>query len=136
MNFKIEKREFLKGLGLIQSITARKTTLPILTHVLMEVDSDSLYLVGTDLEIGIREALPAKVQEGGKASVSAKKLYEMVRELPEEMIHIQKKENHWITLRCGKSVFNIAGLDPEEFPSLPTYQEESFSQFPFSSSQR
>jgi DNA polymerase-3 subunit beta len=128
MNFEIEKKDFLKGLGLIQSITARKTTLPILTHVLMEVDSDSLYLVGTDLEIGIREALPVKMSEGGKASVSAKKLYEVVRELSEERIHIQKKENHWITLRCGKSVFNIAGLDPEEFPSLPTYQEESFSQ--------
>jgi len=128
MDFEIEKRDFLKGLSLIQSITARKTTLPILTHVLMEVDSDSLFLVGTDLEIGIREALPAKVHEGGKASVSAKKLYEVVRELSEEKVHIQKKENHWITLRCGKSVFNIAGLDPEEFPALPTYQEESFSQ--------
>ncbi len=127
MNFEISKKEFLKGLGLIQSITARKTTLPILTHVLMEVDPESLYLVGTDLEIGIREALTAKVHEEGKASVSAKKLYEVVRELPEEMIHIQKKENQWITLRCGKSVFNIAGLDPEEFPALPAHQEASFS---------
>ncbi len=127
MNVEISKKDFLKGLGLIQSITARKTTLPILTHVLMEVDPESLYLVGTDLEIGIREALTAKVHEEGKASVSAKKLYEVVRELPEEMIHIQKKENHWITLRCGKSVFNIAGLDPEEFPALPAYQEASFS---------
>jgi DNA polymerase III subunit beta len=130
MKFEIEKKEFLKGLGLIQSITARKTTLPILTHVLIEVDSESLYLIGTDLEIGIREALTAKVHEGGKASVSAKKLYEVVRELSEETIHIENKENNWITLRCGKSVFNIAGLDPEEFPSLPTYQEESFSQMP------
>jgi DNA polymerase-3 subunit beta len=128
MNFEIDKKEFLKGLGLIQSITARKTTLPILTHVLMEVDPDFLYLVGTDLEIGIREALPVKVREEGKASVSAKKLYEVVRELSEEKIQIQKKENHWVTLQCGKSIFNIAGLDPEEFPSLPAYQEESFSQ--------
>ena len=130
MNFEIDKREFLKGLSLIQSITARKTTLPILTHVLMELEKGAFYLVGTDLEIGIREQLSVKVHEEGRASVSAKKLFEVVRELPEETIHIQKKENHWIILRCGKSVFNIAGLDPEEFPSLPVYQDGSFSQLP------
>ena len=97
MNFEIEKREFLKGLGLVQRIAGRKTTLPILTHVLMEAKKDSFHLTGTDLEIGIREELTAKVHQEGKASVSAKKLYEIVRELPDETIHIQKKENQWIT---------------------------------------
>ena len=96
----------------------------------MEVDKDSLYLTGTDLETGIREGLPANVQQEGKASVSAKKLYEIVRELPDETIHIEKKENHWITLKCGKSTFNLAGLDPDEFPSLPAYREEHFSKVP------
>jgi len=64
-NFEIEKKEFLKGLSLIQSITARKTTLPILTHVLMELEKGAFYLVGTDLEIGIREQLSVKVHEEG-----------------------------------------------------------------------
>jgi DNA polymerase-3 subunit beta len=127
MNFNIDKKEFLKGLSLIQGITGRKTTLPILSHSLIEVEKDSLFLTGTDLETGIREELPAKVHHKGKASVSAKKLYEVVRELPEETIQIQKKENHWITLQCGKSIFNIAGLDPDEFPSFPIYQEGNFS---------
>src|SRR4030043_1155320 len=127
MNFEIERREFLRGLGLIQSVTGRKTTLPILSHILLEWDKNSLYLTGTDLETGIREELNAKIHQKGRASVSAKKLYEIVRELPEESIHIQKKDNHWIILQCGKSIFNLAGLDPEEFPSLPTYQEENFS---------
>ena len=127
MNFEIDKREFVKGLGLMQSVAGRKTTLPILSHILLEWEKDSLYLTGTDLETGIREELNAKIHQKGKASVSAKKLYEIVRELPEESIHIQKKDNHWIILQCGKSIFNLAGLDPEEFPSLPTYQEENFS---------
>jgi len=127
MNFEIDKREFIKGLGLIQSVAGRKTTLPILSHILLEWEKDSLYLTGTDLETGIREELNAKTHQKGKASVSAKKLYEIVRELPDETIHIQKKENHWIILQCGKSIFNLAGLDPEEFPSLPTYQEGNFS---------
>jgi len=127
MNFDIDKREFLKGLSLMQSVAGRKTTLPILSHILMQWDKNSLYLTGTDLETGIREELNATIHEAGKASVSAKKLYEIIRELPDEKIHIQKKENHWITIKCGKSIFNLAGLDPDEFPSLPTYQDGYFS---------
>src|SRR4030043_1446859 len=126
MNFEIERREFLRGLGLIQSVTGRKTTLPILSHILLEWNKNSLYLTGTDLETGIREEINATVHQEGKASVSGKKLYEIVKELPDETIHIQKKENQWITLQCGKSIFNLAGLDPEEFPSLPPYEEENF----------
>jgi DNA polymerase-3 subunit beta len=127
MNFEIDKKEFLRGLNLMQSVAGRKTTLPILSHILLEGEKQSLFLTGTDLETGIREELVGKIDEEGKASVSAKKLYEIVRELPEETIHIKKKENHWITLQCGKSLFNLAGLDPDEFPNLPAYQEESFS---------
>jgi DNA polymerase III subunit beta len=127
MTFEIDKKEFIKGLGLMQSVAGRKTTLPILSHILLEWEKYSLYLTGTDLETGIREELIAKIHQKGKASVSAKKLFEIVRELPEETIHIQKKDNQWITLQCGKSIFNLAGLDPEEFPSLPAYQEENFS---------
>ncbi len=126
-SFEIDKREFIKGLSLMQSVAGRKTTLPILSHILLEWEKNFLFLTGTDLETGICEELIATVHEKGKASVSAKKLYEIVRELPEETMSIQKKENQWITLQCGKSVFNLAGLDPEEFPSLPAYQEEHFS---------
>ncbi len=127
MNFEIAKREFLKGLGLIQSIAGRKTTLPILSHILIQCEENSLYVTGTDLETGMREEMTATIHTKGNASVSAKKLYEIVRELPDETIHIQKRENQWITLRCGKSLFNLAGLDPDEFPSLPAYQEGFFS---------
>ena len=132
MDFEIEKREFLKGLGLIQGIAGRKTTLPILTHVLMEANKESVLLTGTDLEIGIREELSAKVYQEGKTSVSAKKLFEIVKELPDESVHIQKKENQWIRIQCGKSIFNLSGLDPEEFPSLPAYNEDDFSQISIS----
>jgi DNA polymerase III subunit beta len=130
MNFDIDKKELLKGLVLVQSIAGRKTTLPILTHVLMELEKDFLYLTGTDLETGVREGLPVNGRQEGKASVSAKKLYEIIRELPDETVHIEKKENHWVIIKCGKSTFNLAGLDPEEFPSLPSYKEENFSKIP------
>ncbi len=126
-SFEVEKREFLKGLGLMQGIAGRKTTLPILSHIFLEWKEDSLFLTGTDLQTGIQEEVKVKVRKEGKASVSSKKLYEIVRELPDQVIHIQKRENHWIQLKCGKSVFNIAGLDPDEFPSLPNWQDKSFS---------
>ncbi len=132
MIFDIEKKDILKGLVSVQGIAGRKTTLPILSHVLLEGEKDFLYLTGTDLETGVREGLPANVQREGKASVSAKKLYEIIRELPDRPIHIEKKENHWVTLICGKSTFNLAGLDPDEFPSLPAYREEHFSKIPAS----
>jgi len=128
MNFEMDKREFLKGLSLMQSVAGRKTTLPILSHILIEGEKNSIYLTGTDLETGIREELTATIHQGGKASVSAKKLYEIVRELPEETIHVNKRENHWISLHCGKSIFNLAGLDADEFPSLPTFEDGAFSQ--------
>ena len=128
ITFDIDKKEFLKGLGLMQSVAGRKTTLPILSHILMEWDGNSLHITGTDLETGVCEELTVTVHEKGKGSVSAKKLYEIVRELPEETIHIEKKENHWITLQCGKSIFNLAGLDPDEFPSLPAYEDQYFSE--------
>ncbi len=126
-SFEVEKKEFLKGLGLMQGIAGRKTTLPILSHIFLEWKDNSLFLTGTDLQTGIQEEVKVKVRKEGKASVSSKKLYEIVRELPDQAIHIQKKENHWIQLKCGKSVFNIAGLDPDEFPSLPAWQDKSFS---------
>jgi DNA polymerase-3 subunit beta len=129
-HFEIDKKEFLKGLSLMQGIAGRKTTLPILSHIYMEWKKNSLLLTGTDLETGIQEELTATVHQEGKASISSKKLYEIIRELPEQAIHIQKKENHWIHLKCGKSIFNIAGLDPEEFPSLPAWQEKLFTPLP------
>jgi len=130
MDFEIEKREFLRGLNPVQSVSGRKTTLPILSHVLMEWQNGSLYLTGTDLETAIREEVSVQVHQEGKASVSAKKLYEIVRELPEKTIQIQKKENHWVRLQCGKSTFNLAGLDADEFPSLPSYSNEFFAEVP------
>lgn len=130
VHLEIEKREFLKGLSLMQGIAGRKTTLPILSHIYLEWKQNTLFLTGTDLQTGVQEALPGTVHEEGKASVSSKKLFEIVRELPEQTIQITRKENHWIQLKCGKSLFNLAGLDPDDYPSLPTFQEKAFSKIP------
>jgi DNA polymerase-3 subunit beta len=130
MQFRIQKKDFLKGLAMVQTIVERRSTIPILSNILIQGDQEGITLTATDLETAVRGHFPASVTLEGQASVSARKLFEIVRELPESEIHLEKKENNWITLTSEKSVFNIAGINPEEFPPLPTFKEEDFRPFP------
>lgn len=126
MQFKIEKEIFLKALGRVQGIVEKRNTMPILSNVLIEAKADEICLTATDLEVGIRSAYPATILGAGKVTVSAKKLYEIIKELPEQDIIFTAKDNCWIEIRCGKSLFNIVGLSAEEFPYFPYPEQENF----------
>lgn len=132
MNFSIEKEVFLKGLARVQGIVEKKNTIPILANVLIEADAGHLRLTATDLEVGINSSYPAKVITPGRITVSAKKLFEIIKELPEKEISFNAKENCWIEIRCGKSLFNIVGLSADEFPYFPQIEKEQFFQIPSS----
>jgi len=119
MLFSIEKEVFLKGLARIQGIVEKRNTIPILSNVLIEAGQEKITLTATDLEVGMRATYPAKVKNSGKITVSAKKIYEIIKELPEKEISFKAKENCWIEISCGKSLFNIVGLSSEEFPHFP-----------------
>ena len=119
MQFTIEKEIFLKALGRVQGIVEKRNTIPILSNVLIEADDKAIRLTATDLEVGMQASYPAQVDTPGKITVSAKKLYEIIKELPEQAISFKAKENGWIEIRCGKALFNIVGLSPEEFPYFP-----------------
>lgn len=119
MNFSIEKEVFLKGLSRVQGIVEKRNTIPILSNVLIEASDESIRLTATDLEVGMRASYPARIEKNGKITVSAKKLYEIVKELPEQEVSFKAKDNCWIEISCGKSLFNIVGLAPEEFPHFP-----------------
>lgn len=126
MEFTIEKDTFLKALQKIQGIVERRNTMPILSNVLIEAMDDSLTLTATDLEVGMKSRYQAKVQRNGKITIAAKKLYEIIRELPDENIKFSTRENDWVDIICGKAKFNIVGLSPEEFPSFPKTDESGF----------
>jgi len=126
MRFAIEKEIFLKGLARIQGIVEKKNTIPILANVLIEATEGEIKLTATDLEVGMKASYPATVHSPGKISVSAKKLYEIIKELPEKEVEFNAKDNCWIEIHCEKAYFNIVGLSAEEFPFFPHFHKENF----------
>ncbi|APG24729.1 MULTISPECIES: DNA polymerase III subunit beta [Syntrophotalea] len=126
MIFSIEKEIFLKGLAKIQGIVEKKNTIPILANVLIEAESDYVRLTATDLEVGMKANYPAQVKTQGRITVSAKKLFEIIKELPEKEISFTAKDNCWIEIRCGKALFNIVGLSADEFPYFPQIEKQNF----------
>lgn len=119
MEFTIRKFDLLQDLTLIQGVVERKTTIPILANVLLRTDGKRLGIIATDLEIGLKSTCEAKVTKAGSITLPAKRLYEIVRALPDKEIRFKQAENNWMTVTCGSSRFRIAGLPQEDFPQLP-----------------
>ena len=119
MEFTVRKFDLLQELTLIQGVVERKTTIPILANVLLHVEDPQLTIVATDLEIGLKSVCPSKTTVPGTITLPAKRLYEIVRALPDKEIRFKRGEANWITVTCGSSRFRIAGLPQEDFPVLP-----------------
>lgn len=124
MKLKIKKDEILKGLQRIQGVVDKKNTMPILSNMLLVADGKGIEIIATDLEIGLRGRYAADVEKPGAVTVSAKKMFEIVRELPEEDIHIRVEEGNWVKIVSGHSQFKLVGLPKEEYPSMPDVAEE------------
>src|SRR4030095_11731509 len=119
MEFTIQRSELLAGLYLTQGIVERRTTIPILGNVLIQAAGDGVLIAATDQEIAGRRQCPAAVKRKGTLTAGARKLYEMVREIPEGDVRIRQQDNNWIEVSAGKSRFRLVGLDPREFPAMP-----------------
>jgi DNA polymerase III subunit beta len=119
MEFVVAKANLVRELSLSQGVVEKKTTIPILSNVLLEARGDRLYLTATDLELGIRCSCPAKVKKEGAGTIPARKLLEYVRLLPDAEITVKFLENHWANITCGRSRTRIAGMSRESFPELP-----------------
>jgi DNA polymerase-3 subunit beta len=123
MEFTVRKFDLLQELTLIQGVVERKTTIPILANVLLNADDNQLRIIATDLEIGLKSTCDAKVTASGTITLPAKRLYEIVRALPDKEIRFKQGDNSWMTVTCGHSRFRIAGLPQEDFPQLATAKE-------------
>jgi DNA polymerase-3 subunit beta len=126
MEFTIHKETFLKALQKVQGIVEKRNTMPILSNVLLEATAGVLQVTATDLEVGMKSSYEASIVKDGKITVSAKKVYEIIRELPDAEIHFATRANDWVEIRCGKAFFSIVGLSSDEFPYFQKVNEEAF----------
>ncbi len=133
MKLSITKAELTRGLARIQAIVEKRNSMPILANVLLEAkaagkkgkdEGGTLELAATDLEVGIRGLHPADVATPGALTISAKKLFEITRELQDELVHLESTPNAYLTIRCARAEFTLAGTGAEEYPTLPAFTPE------------
>lgn len=119
INFTITKEEFIRGLSVVQNVAAGRTTLPILSNVLLRAAGGKLHLTATDLDTAISCSVDAKVSKEGSTTVSAKRLFGVVREFRNESIEVASDDKHVLSLKCGPSHYKINGISADEFPPMP-----------------
>jgi len=132
MEIKAKRDDLLATLYWTQSIVERRNTMPILANVLFEASKGSIRVTATDLEVGVRGEVDGDIVKEGIVTVNAKKIYEIIREVPNEQVHLKRLENDWVEIRSGKSVFKIVGMDAKEFPQFPKFDGKSLSSTPAS----
>jgi len=131
MELKINKAAFLKGLYLAQSIADRKSTTPALANVLLRSEGkDSIVCAATDLRTSMIAELPAEVLREGGMSIGAKHIYEIIRNLPADEVHLVKAENNWAQIKAGKARYKLIGMSDRDFPRLPEHRKIEFSEIP------
>jgi DNA polymerase-3 subunit beta len=132
MEFKAKRDSLLATLYWTQSIVERRNTMPILGNVLVEAQKGSIRITATDLEVGVRGEVESDIGKEGTVTVNAKKLYEIVREIPNQQVQLKRLENDWVEVRSGKTVFKIVGMEAKEFPQFPKFDGKALSTTPAS----
>jgi DNA polymerase-3 subunit beta len=128
MELTFEKDDLLHSLQVLQGVASGRTTLPILSNVLIQAADGKIECIATDLEVGIKIKVEGAIQEDGGITVSAKKLADIVKELPEDKpIHFATTANDRVEITCGNGVYKIIGLPDEEFPQLPSVDGDSLT---------
>jgi DNA polymerase III subunit beta len=119
MEFSANVKSLGESLDQVHEAVGKKSTIPILSHVLVETCANGLHLAATDLEVGIQTFCPAQVMSEGSAAVPAGRFLEIMRSLAEADVRVRSLENHWIQLNAARSVFKLAALAKDAFPTLP-----------------
>jgi DNA polymerase-3 subunit beta len=127
MELKIGSQELARALGRSQGIVERKSTMPILSHVLLEARKGTeLHISATDLDLSVTSQHACEVTKEGALAVSAKHLYEIVRSLPEQSVTLKRAGNNYLEVKSGPAEFRIVGLPAEDFPALPRFDKLPF----------
>lgn len=125
MKLTIEKSVLLEALQKVQSIVGQRSTLPILSNVLLKAEGSVISLTTTDMEVCVKTSTPADVSEPGGTTLPARKFFSICRELPTGQVEIEVDAQDVATIRCGPSFFKLVGLPESEFPPLPEFEESA-----------
>jgi DNA polymerase-3 subunit beta len=124
MNLSITKEQIINGLQAVQNVVSNRSTLPILSNVLLRTNGERLEFTATDLDVSISSGVEAKVKKQGASTVPVKKLFGIVRELNSNDIDIEVDDKNICSVRSGSSFYKINGLSADEFPPLPKFKDE------------
>lgn len=124
MKITIERRDLLKGLQRVQGVVEKRNTLPVLSNILLTAENGTLSIFATDMETAVLGVYPAEIQKEGKTTLSARKIYEIAKELPDGPLTLFQTENQWVQIEAGKSRFKVAALPADDFPLVPEMKEE------------
>lgn len=125
MKLAIEKSVLLEALQNVQSIVGQRSTLPILSNVLLKAEGDSISLTTTDMEVCVKTSVPADISDTGGTTLPARRFFSICRELPDGQVEIEVDAKDVATIRCGPSFFKLVGLPEDEFPPLPEFEESA-----------
>ena len=130
MNLTISKEQIMNGLQAVQNVVSNRTTLPILSNVLLRAEGDRLEFTATDLDVTIACSVEAKVKKPGASTVPVKKLFGIVRELGNSEIDLEVDDKNVCSIRSGASFYKINGLSADEFPPMPKFKEDKKVELP------
>jgi DNA polymerase III subunit beta len=123
MKFSISKESFLDAIQQVQHVVSTRTTLAILSNVLLRARDGVLELTTTDLDVGVSGSVPAEVKDAGATTLPARRLATIIRELPADDIEFSVDEKNIASIKSGPSFFKVNGLSSEEFPPLPKFDD-------------
>ena len=123
MKFSVSKEKLLQGLQTVQNVVSTRTTLPILSNVLLQANGTEVRLTTTDLDVGVRGAVEATVERPGATTLPARRFFNIIRELPTSEVQIEVDSKNQASIRSGPSFFKILGLPEEEFPPFPKFED-------------
>ena len=129
MKIRTKKAELLSLIGKTQNVVERRNTMPILINILLDATDGHLKVFATNLEVSLTDEIEATVTTPGKAAVSAKSLFDIVKELSDtEEVTLSKQDNNWLKITQGKSVFNLVGIGADEYPVFPKHTTKDFAE--------
>lgn len=123
MEFTIKQQVLKEELGFIQGVVERKSTIPVLSNILIEsLGENEIRILGTDLDVTIRCDAEAEIKQSGSMCIQARKLFDIVRTLDGGDVHFKKLENEWVQMKAGRASFRLAGVSREQYPELPIFK--------------